>query len=55
MKKKRSSKNCTCPYYKNSNGLSQLTDKIVGNIMDIEDLVKEGKETKGCPYYAARY
>lgn len=23
--------------------------------MDIEDIIKEGKELKACPYYAARY
>ena len=54
-KRKRSGTSCSCPYYRNEDGLTHLTNKIVGSIMDVEDLVKEGKEAMACPYYASRF
>ncbi|XP_052755943.1 ATP-dependent DNA helicase DDX11 isoform X2 [Galleria mellonella] len=52
--KKSKTKTCSaCPYY-NQNNISKLKEKILVDIMDMEDLVKSGKELKACPYYASR-
>ncbi|XP_059062419.1 ATP-dependent DNA helicase DDX11 isoform X2 [Achroia grisella] len=52
--KKSKTKSCSaCPYY-NQNNISKLKEKILVDIMDMEDLVKCGKELKACPYYASR-
>ncbi|RVE42435.1 hypothetical protein evm_012911 [Chilo suppressalis] len=52
--KKTKTKSCAaCPYYSQSN-IDKLKEKILCDIMDMEDLVKNGKETKACPYYASR-
>ncbi|XP_076825562.1 ATP-dependent DNA helicase DDX11-like isoform X2 [Clavelina lepadiformis] len=46
--------NATCCYYSNSKGMDDLTSKIVEQISDIEDIVKEGRTVRACPYYATR-
>lgn len=45
---------CTaCPYY-NQNNITKLQERLLVDIMDMEDLVKCGKQLKACPYYATR-
>ncbi|KAM3967337.1 ATP-dependent DNA helicase DDX11 [Aphomia sociella] len=52
--KKSKSKSCSaCPYFNQTN-ISKLKEKMLVDIMDMEDLVKSGKELKACPYYASR-
>ncbi|KAJ0178679.1 hypothetical protein K1T71_005454 [Dendrolimus kikuchii] len=52
--KKNKTKSCTaCPYYNQVN-INRLKERILIDIMDMEDLVKCGKELKACPYYATR-
>ncbi|BFZ16911.1 hypothetical protein BsWGS_19949 [Bradybaena similaris] len=45
-----------CHFYNNIEGFKKSGDarKIVGNVVDIEDIVKAGHKTKTCPYYMAR-
>ncbi|XP_049870071.1 ATP-dependent DNA helicase DDX11 [Pectinophora gossypiella] len=52
--KKSKTKSCTaCPYY-NQNNISRLKERILVDILDMEDIVKCAKELKACPYYASR-
>lgn len=52
--KKSKAKACSgCPYYNQSN-ITKLKERMLIDIMDMEDLVKCGKELKACPYYASR-
>ncbi|KAH9635492.1 hypothetical protein HF086_015492 [Spodoptera exigua] len=52
--KKTKTKACTaCPYYNQTN-ITRLKERMLVEIMDMEDLVKSGKELKACPYYASR-
>ncbi|XP_013139070.1 PREDICTED: probable ATP-dependent RNA helicase DDX11 isoform X2 [Papilio polytes] len=52
--KRTKTKSCSgCPYY-NQNNITKLKERLLVDIMDMEDLVKCGKELKACPYYAAR-
>ncbi|CAH2071009.1 unnamed protein product, partial [Iphiclides podalirius] len=52
--KKTKTKSCSaCPYY-NQNNITKLKERMLIDIMDMEDLVKGGKELKACPYYASR-
>ncbi|XP_072940109.1 ATP-dependent DNA helicase DDX11 [Epargyreus clarus] len=52
--KKTKTKACTaCPYYNQSN-ITRLKERLLVDILDMEDLVKCGKELKACPYYASR-
>ncbi|KAJ8733182.1 hypothetical protein PYW08_001480 [Mythimna loreyi] len=52
--KKTKTKSCTaCPYYNQTN-INRLKERMLVDIMDMEDLVKSGKELKACPYYASR-
>lgn len=52
--KKIKTKSCTaCPYYNQSN-ISKLKETLLVDILDMEDLVKTGKDLKACPYYASR-
>uniref|UniRef100_A0A2H1W4V9 SFRICE_001346 n=1 Tax=Spodoptera frugiperda TaxID=7108 RepID=A0A2H1W4V9_SPOFR len=52
--KKTKTRSCTaCPYYNQTN-ITRLTERMLVDIMDMEDLVKCGKELKACPYYASR-
>ncbi|XP_075971830.1 ATP-dependent DNA helicase DDX11 [Anticarsia gemmatalis] len=52
--KKTKTKSCSgCPYY-NQNNITKLKERMLVDIMDMEDLVKCGKELKACPYYASR-
>ncbi|CAH2244147.1 jg23453 [Pararge aegeria aegeria] len=52
--KKTKTKSCTsCPYY-NQNNIKALKEHLLVDIMDMEDIVKCGKQLKACPYYASR-
>ncbi|KPJ06016.1 Putative ATP-dependent RNA helicase DDX11-like protein 8 [Papilio machaon] len=52
--KRTKTKTCSgCPYY-NQNNITKLKERLLVDIMDMEDLVKCGKELKACPYYASR-
>ncbi|KPI91284.1 Putative ATP-dependent RNA helicase DDX11-like protein 8 [Papilio xuthus] len=51
---KRTKTKCSgCPYY-NQNNITKLKERLLVDIMDMEDLVKCGKQLKACPYYASR-
>ncbi|GBP85107.1 hypothetical protein EVAR_51226_1 [Eumeta japonica] len=53
--KKTKGNHCnSCPYYNQSN-IHKMTQRILVDIMDIEDLVQNGKALKACPYYASRH
>ncbi|PZC75978.1 hypothetical protein B5X24_HaOG205271 [Helicoverpa armigera] len=52
--KKTKTRSCTaCPYYNQTN-ITRLKERMLVDILDMEDLVKCGKELKACPYYASR-
>nr|XP_026496946.1 ATP-dependent DNA helicase DDX11 [Vanessa tameamea] len=52
--KKTKTKSCSaCPYY-NQNNIAKLKDQLLVEIMDMEDIIKCGKQLKACPYYASR-
>ncbi|CAG5041487.1 unnamed protein product [Parnassius apollo] len=52
--KRTKTKSCSaCPYY-NQNNILKLKERLLIDIMDMEDLVKCGKDMKACPYYASR-
>lgn len=53
VKRKRGPAKSVCPYNKAS-ALQQMRDDVLGAIHDIEQLLKLGKETHSCPYYATR-
>ncbi|KAF7670341.1 hypothetical protein LDENG_00018830 [Lucifuga dentata] len=53
VKRKRGPAKSVCPYYRAS-GLQQLRDEVLGSVHDIEQLLKLGRETRSCPYYATR-
>ncbi|KAL4706903.1 hypothetical protein ACJJTC_012362 [Scirpophaga incertulas] len=43
----------SCQYYNQTN-ITKLKEILLCEIMDMEDLLKAGKEVKACPYYASR-
>ncbi|KAG6459790.1 hypothetical protein O3G_MSEX011615 [Manduca sexta] len=52
--KKTKTKSCAaCPYYNQAN-ITKLKERMLVDILDMEDLVKCGKELKACPYYSSR-
>ncbi|XP_047022260.1 ATP-dependent DNA helicase DDX11 isoform X2 [Helicoverpa zea] len=52
--KRTKTRSCTaCPYYNQTN-ITRLKERMLVDILDMEDLVKCGKELKACPYYASR-
>ncbi|XP_044213032.1 ATP-dependent DNA helicase DDX11 [Thunnus albacares] len=53
VKRKRGPAKAVCPYYKAS-ALQQMRDEVLGTVHDIEQLLKLGRETHSCPYYATR-
>ncbi|XP_059191863.1 ATP-dependent DNA helicase DDX11 [Centropristis striata] len=53
VKRKRGPAKSVCPYNKAS-ALQQMRDNILGTVHDIEQMLKLGKETHSCPYYATR-
>lgn len=53
IKRKRGPAKSVCPYYKAS-ALQQMRDVVLGAVHDIEQLLKLGRETHSCPYYATR-
>ncbi|XP_028287261.1 ATP-dependent DNA helicase DDX11 [Parambassis ranga] len=53
VKRKRGAAKSVCPYNKAS-ALQQMRDGVLGSVHDIEQLLKLGRETHSCPYYATR-
>lgn len=53
MKKKREKVAGKCPFMQ-SEHIEELKNSALVKIQDVEDLVKNGKKIKACPYYAAR-
>lgn len=53
IKKTKTNSCSACPYYNQTN-ITKLKERMLVDIMDMEDLVKCGKELKACPYYASR-
>ncbi|KAM7396648.1 hypothetical protein PAMP_019674 [Pampus punctatissimus] len=53
VKRKRGPAKTVCPYNKAS-ALQQMRDEVLGTVHDIEQLLKLGRETHSCPYYATR-
>ncbi|XP_037623879.1 ATP-dependent DNA helicase DDX11 [Sebastes umbrosus] len=53
VKRKRDPAKSVCPYYKAS-AMQQMRDDILGTVHDIEQMLKLGRETHACPYYATR-
>ncbi|CAH4038213.1 unnamed protein product [Pieris brassicae] len=52
--KKTKTTSCTsCPYY-NQGNITKLKERLLVDVMDMEDLVKCAKILKACPYYASR-
>lgn len=45
-----------CHYYNNIEDFKKKSDtrKAMGNVVDIEDIVRVGQKTRTCPYYMAR-
>ncbi|XP_051917307.1 ATP-dependent DNA helicase DDX11 isoform X2 [Hippocampus zosterae] len=52
-KRKRGPTKSACPYNKIS-ALQKMRDELLGSVHDIEQLLKLGKESHSCPYYATR-
>ncbi|XP_077373159.1 ATP-dependent DNA helicase DDX11 [Festucalex cinctus] len=52
-KRKRGPAKSVCPYNKVS-ALQQMRDELLGSVHDIEQLLKLGRESHSCPYYATR-
>lgn len=53
MKRKRGPAKTVCPFNKAS-ALQKMRDDLLGTVQDIEHLLKLGRETHSCPYYATR-
>uniref|UniRef100_A0A671VWC9 ATP-dependent DNA helicase DDX11 n=1 Tax=Sparus aurata TaxID=8175 RepID=A0A671VWC9_SPAAU len=53
VKRKRGPAKTVCPFNKAS-ALQKMRDDLLGTVQDIEQLVKLGRETHSCPYYATR-
>jgi len=54
-KKNSNNKKCRCPYLqRGSESERNMTDMILAEPLDIEDLASLGKKRGVCPYYAAR-
>lgn len=52
--KRIKTKSCSaCPYY-NQNNIAKLKDQLLVGVLDMEDIIKCGKQLKACPYYASR-
>ncbi|XP_061630214.1 ATP-dependent DNA helicase DDX11 [Phyllopteryx taeniolatus] len=52
-KKKRGPAKSICPYSKIL-ALQQMRDELLGKVHDIEQLLKLGRKSHSCPYYATR-
>ncbi|XP_056272912.1 ATP-dependent DNA helicase DDX11 isoform X7 [Pseudoliparis swirei] len=52
-KRKRGPAKAVCPYHK-APALQQMRDSVLGTVHDIEQMLKLGRETHACPYYATR-
>ncbi|CAG9794947.1 unnamed protein product [Diatraea saccharalis] len=53
IKKTKTKTSKACPFYNQTN-INNLKELMLCDIMDMEDLVKTGKEMKACPYYASK-
>ncbi|VVC99329.1 unnamed protein product, partial [Leptidea sinapis] len=53
VKKTKTASCKACPYYNQTN-ITKLKERLLVDVMDMEELVKCGKTLKACPYYAAR-
>ncbi|KAG7522150.1 ATP-dependent DNA helicase DDX11 [Solea senegalensis] len=53
VKRKRGPPKAVCPFNKAS-ALQQMRDQLLGTVHDIEQLLKQGRETHSCPYYGTR-
>ncbi|KAI4824927.1 hypothetical protein KUCAC02_020640 [Chaenocephalus aceratus] len=53
VKRKRGPAKSVCPYNK-ATALQQMRDDVLGKVHDIEQMLKLGRETHSCPYYATR-
>lgn len=51
--KKRKTESCSCPYFKQQS-IEYLSEIVLTNVLDIEDLIGAGNELQACPYYASR-
>ncbi|RZB39133.1 putative ATP-dependent RNA helicase DDX11, partial [Asbolus verrucosus] len=51
--KKQKGTNCKCPYYKQTT-IEDLKDFALTEVLDVEDLIKNGKQLNACPYYSSR-
>ncbi|KAJ3659284.1 hypothetical protein Zmor_010980 [Zophobas morio] len=51
--KKQKGENSKCPYYKQG-PIEDLKDLTLTEVLDVEDLVKNGKQLNACPYYSSR-
>lgn len=51
--KKQRAKETACPFFKQSL-IDNLRNLALNEVQDVEDLIKNGKKLKACPYYASR-
>ncbi|KAJ8313917.1 hypothetical protein KUTeg_008478 [Tegillarca granosa] len=51
---KRKNKGGGCPYYKRE-AIEDFKDNMLMDILDMEEIVKTGKQMKACPYYGTRF
>lgn len=51
--KKQKRSTCQCPYFKQTS-VEELSNWVLVEVQDVEDLVNSGKELNACPYYASR-
>ncbi|KAI3371375.1 hypothetical protein L3Q82_023967, partial [Scortum barcoo] len=53
VKRKRGPAKSVCPFNKAS-ALQRMRDDVLGTVHDIEQMLKLGRDTHSCPYYATR-
>lgn len=53
IKKKKKCSSSGCPF-NNKSAIDTLREKMVVEIHDVEELVREGQQLSACPYYATR-
>ncbi|KAK3108683.1 hypothetical protein FSP39_013288 [Pinctada imbricata] len=54
VKKRQNKAGPGCPFYK-QDPIQDFSDRMLAEVMDMEEIVKTGKQMKACPYYASRY
>ena len=52
--KEKEKKLSNCNYYLNRKSQNLLTDHILADISEIEDIIDKGKKLNACPYYSSR-